>query len=226
SGHRLTLPRTLHHRRFATAPPSLAMDSVSAKSRFVPEEDVGALTLGATGQRRIDLALPALDGLGVALIGTLQRLLRREPELGQQRADGGDSEAPPKLPPDQQRHNAPRPQSEVEPVLTRIATVDPAKHLALLRRGQGSRPPGRPRRTQRPQSATTSRRSIEPLINHRAVQAERSHHRRRPFPFAHSLHSHPPHFFKRLVIKRASVPLHASFDRYGHALVHKMSSKL
>jgi hypothetical protein len=58
------------------------MDRVGAKSRFVPEEDVGALTLGAPGQRRIDLALPALDGLWIALIGTLQRLLRREPELG------------------------------------------------------------------------------------------------------------------------------------------------
>ena len=61
------------------------MHGVGTKARLVPEEDVCPLFAGLSGQRGEDLALPAFDGFGIAL----QRLLGREPQPGQQVADGG-----------------------------------------------------------------------------------------------------------------------------------------
>ena len=63
------------------------MHGVGAKSGLVPEKHLCALCLCSTGNGRIGFALPLLDGLRVTLIGALQRLLRSQSELGQQRTD-------------------------------------------------------------------------------------------------------------------------------------------
>ena len=83
----LPLPGTLHHRRLAAHAPSLAMDRVGPESGLIPEEDLGALGLGLFGNGRIGFALPPLDRFRIALVGALQRLLRRQPEFRQQFAD-------------------------------------------------------------------------------------------------------------------------------------------
>ena len=117
------------------------MHRVGPKARFVPEENVRALALGSTHDRGVYLVLPALDRLRVALIGALQGFLRREPEFGEQRANRSNAQADAKLALDQQRDDAPRPQPEVQSVLARVASIDPTKHLPLLRRSQTA---GRP----------------------------------------------------------------------------------
>src|SRR5712692_8126963 len=210
--NRLALPRPVHHRRLAAQPPGLAMHRVSPKPGLIPEEDVRALALGSTGDRGIDLALPALDRLRVALVGALQRLLRREPEFREQRANRSDTQADAELAFDQQRDDASRPQTEVQSVLARVASIDPAKDLTLLRRGQTARATRAAGRAQRPQAPASSRGSLEPFIDHRAVEAERCDHDRGFLAFAYPLHCHAPDLFERLVIKRASVSLHAFFD--------------
>ena len=53
---------------------------VSAKAGLVPEESLGTLCLGLSGNGREDLALPFLDGFRVTLVGSLQRLLCCQPE--------------------------------------------------------------------------------------------------------------------------------------------------
>ena len=113
------------------------MHGVGAKSGLVPEEHFGALCLRFAGNGRIGFALPSLDGLRIALIGALQRLLRCQPQLRQQLTHRAHPEMNAKLLLDQFRHNVARPQAKVQAVLARVAPIDPAKHLPLLRRASG-----------------------------------------------------------------------------------------
>ena len=63
------------------------MHGIGTEPRLVPEEDLTAFHSGLSCNGRIAHALPALDCGRIALIGTLQRLLRRQIEPGEQRAD-------------------------------------------------------------------------------------------------------------------------------------------
>lgn len=88
---RLPLAGPRHHRGLAAYAPGLAVHRVGPKARFVPEQDLGTRALGLRSNPRVLLALPALDRLGVALIGALQRLLRRQPQPRQQITHRGET---------------------------------------------------------------------------------------------------------------------------------------
>ena len=60
------------------------MYRVGTESGFIPEEDPSVLRLGLPGDGREGLSLPLLNGVRVALIGALQRLLWRQSQSGQQ----------------------------------------------------------------------------------------------------------------------------------------------
>ena len=53
---------------------------------------------------------------------------------------------------DQLSHQRPRPQPEVQAILTRVTAIDPTEHLLFLARRQTARPPRRRTRVQRAQS--------------------------------------------------------------------------
>lgn len=83
---RLPLPGALYHWRLAAHAPCLAVRGIGSQARFILEEDVCILPPGLRGNGRILLTLPFLDGFRVTLVGTLQRLLRRQPQFRQQPA--------------------------------------------------------------------------------------------------------------------------------------------
>ena len=70
----LALPGHRDHRGVALAPSGPTLHRISAKAGLLPEVDLGPFAFGLAGQRRIGLALPALAGFGIALLGTVQRL--------------------------------------------------------------------------------------------------------------------------------------------------------
>src|ERR1022692_3421759 len=157
---RLTLPRPIHDRRLTTQSPRLAMHGVGPKTRLIPKQNLCAVAFSLAGHR-----------LRISLIRTLQRLLWRQLQLRQQRADAGDSQINPELPLNQQRHDSARPQTEIQSVLPRIAAIDPPKDLSLLDRGQTTRPTSAARRTQRPQTVAASGGHVYPLVDRRAVES-------------------------------------------------------
>lgn len=187
---RLALARTLDHRRLAAQPPGLAMHGIGPEAGLIPEEHVGTLAPRLAGKGWEDFALPAFDGFRVALIRPLQRLLRRQPELGQQLAHRRHAQVVTELGPDQVRHDGARPQAEVQTVLPRIAAVDPPEHLLLLRRRQAARPPRRRPRTQNFQPGARSQRCLQPLVDRRAIEAVSGNHLRCRLAFADPLHRH------------------------------------
>src|ERR1035437_4102249 len=209
---RLALTGALHHRRLAAYAPSLAVYRVGPKARLVPEEYLRTLALRLRDNGWKALALPPFDGLRVTLIGALQRLLWREPHFGQQRPNRSDSHVHTELLFDQDRNDLTRPQPEVQAVLKGIAAVDPAKHLALLRRGESSWAPGTTRGAQRLQAAPASGRCLHPFVDRCATESERGDNLRRLFALANALKRHAAYLYKRLVIKRATVNLHITFD--------------
>ena len=176
---RLPLPGPLHHRRLAANAPGLAMHRIGAEAGLIPEEDVSALRLGLPGDGRVGFPLPALDGFRIALIGALQRLLRRQPELRQQFADRGQPKPDAKLLLDQLGHHRARPQTKVQAVLARVTAIDPAEHLPLLRRRQTARPSRRFGRAQRLDPHPRLQRRLEPLVDRRAIESVGRNHLRR-----------------------------------------------
>jgi len=81
------------------------MHRISAKAGLIPEEHLPTLCLGLSRNGRIGLAPPSLDRRRISLIRPLQRLLRCQIELGEQRANCGETEADAKLPLDQLGHH-------------------------------------------------------------------------------------------------------------------------
>jgi hypothetical protein len=145
----LPLPRTMNNRRLASYTPCLAMHRVSAKSRLIPEEHFSPLCLGLAGNLRVRFTLPFLNGLRVALISPLQWLLRCQSQLGKQFTDCRQPKLDAELLFNQCHDNRTCPQAEVQAILSRVASIDPAEHLALLSRRQRAGPPSRFARTQR-----------------------------------------------------------------------------
>jgi hypothetical protein len=70
----------------------------------------------------------------------------------------------PELPLDQQRHDRVRPLAKIQSLLPRIATIEPAQGLSLLRHGDATRPSGVARRTQRPQAVAASGGHMHQLV--------------------------------------------------------------
>ena len=111
--------------------------------------------------------------------------------------------------PDQLRNHRPYPQTEVQTILARIAPIDPPEHLPLLCRGQAAWASRRLRRTQRLDAHTRLQRSLEPLVDRRAIEPVGRDHFRGGFTFPNSLDSHQPNRLQRLMIKRPPVSFHA-----------------
>ena len=60
------------------------MHRIGAKTRLVPEIYLATRCLRLSRNGRKRLALPSLDRFWITLVGALQRLLRGQPEFGQQ----------------------------------------------------------------------------------------------------------------------------------------------
>ena len=101
------------------------MHGVRAKSRFVSEIDLSACRLRLPCDGRKYFAPPSLDRFRIALISPLQRLLWRQSELGEQFTHGGQAKPNAKLALDQTGHDGSRPQPKIQPILARIAAIDP-----------------------------------------------------------------------------------------------------
>src|SRR5450631_2631689 len=225
-GDRLPLPRSVHNRSLAAQSPGLSMNGVGAKTGFIPKQNLCAVAFSLAGQRRIRLLLPQGYRLRISLIRTLQRLLWRQLQLRQQRADAGDSQINPELPLNQQRHDRARPQTEIQSVLPRIAAIDPPKDLSLLGRGQTTRPTSAARRTQRPQTVAASGGHVHPLVDRRAVESVGGDHDARILALAHPANRHQTNLFKGGMIKRAAVNFHHALYQQSRLFVPLYSTNL
>src|SRR5665213_101943 len=211
AGDRLTLPRAIDDRSLPAQSPPLSMTGVAEKARFVPKQNLRAVALRLPGQRRIRLLLPQGNRLRVPLIRTLQRLLRGQLQLRQQRAYRGDAQIHSELLLDQQRDDRARPQTEIQSVLTRVAAIDPAKYLSLLGRSQATRPTARACRTQRSQAVAASRDHVHPLVDRRAVESVGADHDIRILAFAHPAHRHVTNLLQRGMVERAAINRHRAW---------------
>ena len=105
------------------------MHRIGAKAGLVPEVDFRRLCLGLLRNDRERIALPAFDGYRIALIGALQRLLRRQSQFSEQTADRGHAQADIEFPQNQLTYGLSRPQGNVKTVLQRVLAIHPAENL-------------------------------------------------------------------------------------------------
>src|SRR5436190_6152933 len=84
---RLPLARALNHRRLPLLAPGLAVHGIGTKPRLVPEIDFATDSFGLPRNGGEPFAAPLLDRLRIALIGSLQRLLRCQSQLREQFAN-------------------------------------------------------------------------------------------------------------------------------------------
>jgi hypothetical protein len=125
-----------------------------------------------TGEAWKNFAPSPLDRFRIALIGALQRFLRRQPQLGEQLSHSSQSKPNVKLLCEKVCHNGSRPQAKVQAILARIFAVHPTKHLLLLARRQTAWPPGYRLCMQRLQPDARLRRRLDPFVDRRAVEAQ------------------------------------------------------
>ena len=213
----LALSGDRHHRRLSLGAPGLALNPIGTESGFVPEVDLGLVPLGCSCNRRVRLALPALDRHRVALVGALQRLLRRQALAHQQRPNRRQAQAHIESLGDQFAHDLTCPQTKIEPVLHRGLAVDPTKHLPFLRRGQGPWATGRRARRQRLESLAPPARHLELAVDRAAVKTVAGDHLARALALTHTLDRHLADGFQSPVIQRAAVSLHGGIDHLTNA---------
>lgn len=132
--HSLSLPRPLNDRRLTTLCPSPAMHRICPKPGFVPEKDVGVFFASLLCNSGTGFVLPALDRFRIGLIGTLQRLLRRQIQPGEHRADRRQAEREAKFPLHQVTNQVACPQAEIKSILYRVLAVK-----AILNKSSDSR---------------------------------------------------------------------------------------
>src|ERR1700704_5906923 len=84
--------------------------------------------------------LPTHNIAFVALHRMLLRLLRCKSKLRQKCTDRCQTESNAEILLDQFCYHSSCPQAEVKAIVSRIAAIDPAEHLLLLRRRQATRP--------------------------------------------------------------------------------------
>src|SRR5208282_5840417 len=218
-GDRLPLPRSIHDWSLATQSPGLAMNGVGAKARFIPKQNLRAVAFGLAGQRRISLLLPQRNCLRISLIRALQRFLRSQLQLRQQRTHRRDSQVHAEFLLNQQRDDRACPQAKIQSVLPRIATVDPSKYLPLLGGRQASRTTRGTLRTQRSQSVAAALGHAHPFIDGRAVESVRGNHNTRVLALAYPSDRHETNLLQRGVINCAAINLHcALYQQLRHRI--------
>jgi hypothetical protein len=113
---------------------------VRADPGLVGEIDRGALGLGGRADGRELLVGPPRHGLGVVLVGAVQRPLRGQAHGAQQPAHAHHAQRDLELAADHLPGHLPRPQRELERQLPRICTDDQLVQPGDLRPGQLRRP--------------------------------------------------------------------------------------
>ena len=83
----LALAGALHHGSLPLHAPGFAMHGIGTKPGLIPKPDLAASGAGLPSNGGEPLTPPVLDRIGIPLIGPLQRLLLRQSQLGEQRAD-------------------------------------------------------------------------------------------------------------------------------------------
>jgi hypothetical protein len=184
------------------------MHRVSPEARFVPEEDLGVFLAGLSGNGWIRVVLPALDCFRVALVSALQRLLRRQVQPRQHRADRRQAQRDTELPPHQFPNQVARPQPEVKPILHRILAIDPAQHLLLLRTCELARAARAFAGAQCPNATTATARLSPDLVRPRAMHPKRCRNIIRMLSLGHALNRQNAHLFKRVVSQSSAVSFH------------------
>src|SRR5215471_16449557 len=110
----------LHLWRLPDGCPGGAAVVVGADARFVAEEDLSTLLPGQLlDSQELDLP-PALDSLGVLLVGAVERLLRAQAHAPEQAPHRTLAEADLPLAPDQLLDHRPRPEAVREAELQRV----------------------------------------------------------------------------------------------------------
>lgn len=208
----LALPRSIDHRRFAPLSPSLAKHRIGTKARLVPERDFSAFCFGLLRNGRKDVTLPTLNGVRIALVGTLQWLLRREVEFREQTAHRGHAQADVEFLENQLSHDSSRPQGKVKAILHRILAIDPAKHLLLLSAGELGCASRALTRNQTMFSATPSAHIGKPLVSHGATQSIAVHHHRNIFSLNNALRRHHAYGFLGLSIMSSPIFFHEQLE--------------
>src|ERR1019366_3535225 len=212
SADALTLSRPIDHRRVTSLGPSLSMHRISAEARFVPEVNFGTLRFGLPCNGGKGVTLPSFNGLRVALVGALQRLLRSEVEFGKQATDRGHAQTDIEFLEDEFTHDVPRPQSKFKAVLHRVLAVDPAEHLRFLSARQFRRTPSAFACDQAVLPATPSTDLGEPLVSRGAAQPIAVHHHRNLLPLKNALHRHHADSFFCFSIMSSSIFLHERLE--------------
>lgn len=118
------------------------MHRIGTKVRFIPEQYLGATAFRLYGDGGEGCSLPKCHRLRFSLVGSLQRFLCRQAQSGQQCPDGRQRELDSKAREQQLLHNLAHPQTKVKTVLIGAFSIDPAKDLTLLGRGEFSGAPG------------------------------------------------------------------------------------
>ena len=176
---------------------------VRANTGLIGEVDGRALIFGGGPDRRVLLALPALDGLRILLISAVQRPLRREPELAQKPANAHHRQRHPEFPADHLADHLPGPQRELELHLPRILAHDQRVKTAQLRPGQLRRPARHRLGLQRAFPALAVFR--QPPVDRLAVQPQRRGNILGMRALPDLLHRPDPQHLERLVVELAAV---------------------
>jgi hypothetical protein len=100
------------------APPSAPHAGIGAKAGFIEEKDLGSRGERLALERRETPALPLLDGPGVAQPCSCQMMLRGQFQFAQELADSLHAVADAPALPDQIPDDGPRPEGEVESVIS------------------------------------------------------------------------------------------------------------
>src|ERR1019366_1400101 len=210
---RLSLTRHAYDRALSSHAPSRPLHHIGAESGFVPEINLGAALFRPLCKAWVGVALPSFNCSRIALVSTLQGLLRRQSQFCQKLADGCYAKIGPKLVGDQLAHHQPRPQTKIETMLARVFAVDPTEKLLLLLGRETARPPCTFPCAQRAQAAPFTLRFSQPPINHWTSEPVGSDHHARSLALPHALNRHQPDLFQRFVVKRSPIALHG--DSYG-----------
>ncbi len=129
---RLPLTTGLNNRCLSFGSPSPAQRRIRANSCFIEKEDIRPTFFGTLPQLWVVSSLPALDRLGISLVGTPERFLWSNAQLRQQASDRGQAQADFELLLDEVCHDFARPETKIKAILARVFTVDPTPYLLLL----------------------------------------------------------------------------------------------
>src|ERR1700674_399953 len=194
-----------HFRGLATQPPSAPQNLIRTYPRFVEKENLRPAAFGSRPQLRKLPPLPMLDRHRVALVGSPQRLLRRDVKFSQQPSHRRHTQLHSEPLRDQRRDDLPRPQPEVKAVLPGILAVNPMPHLQLLRRRELRLWPGVLARPQRLLAAALHR--PQPAVDGGTTESTALHHAARALTGLDPTHRPAPYHFRGVVRQRSAINL-------------------